>query len=142
MRRFRFKVLVLFFQNFASSTSSVHPSFSFPFMFLNSMITSLFWLFSTNFSQLSHCNLCCWFISYKFYCKFKNVWSHVTRLNLMKIFNFTFQRTKLSFKPCWTHWCFINIYCLLLLTCCLMGILELGKNKVYNMVFPIFYEWI
>ncbi len=62
----------------------------------------------------------------------------------MKIFNFTFQKTKLFSKPFWTPWCFININCLLLSICCLVGILKLSKNKVYNMVFPIFDDprWV
>lgn len=122
--------------------SFMFSSFSFSLHVLEFHYRFFVLVFSTNFLQLSHCNVCCWFISYKFYCKFKNVWSRVTRLNLMKIFNFTFQRTKLSFKPCWIPWCFININCLLLLTYCLIGILELSKNKVYNMVFPIFDELI
>jgi hypothetical protein len=89
-------------------------------------------------SWWGHCNLCCWFISYKFYYKFGNIWSCVMKFNLMKNFNFTIQKTKLSFKPCWTPWSLIHINCLLLLICCLIRILGIKWNKVYNMVSPIF----
>jgi hypothetical protein len=111
--------------------------------FFNIFVISLFWFraiwqFFCSATWWGHCNLCCWFISYKFYYKFGNVWSCVMKFNLMKIFNFTFQRTKLSSRPCWIPWCFIHINCLLLLICWLIRILGTKWKKVYNMVFLIF----
>ncbi len=147
---FWFKTLLWCYKNLVSFTFDVH---SYTFFLQSSsffasrtfqVICHFFVLILYNLisfcspSWWGHCNLCCWFISYKFYYKFGNVWPCVMKFNLMKIFNFTLQRTKLSSRPCWIPWCFIHINFLLLLICCLIRILGTKWKKVYNMVFLIF----